>query len=421
MQAGQLIVAGEYATVLLDQRLPDIQGLKLLEGWKQAGITYPVIMISGSSGIPEAVQAMKLGAVDFLVKPIDLTLLEIVLRRAITSERLQAENDRLRTLIRHPEVDFIGDSPEIHTLLQKAAKIAQSDQPVLIEGETGTGKQLLARLIHQASGRGAEPFVQVNCAAISPTLFESELFGHTKGAFTGAFEPKAGRMELAGSGTLFLDEIGELTPECQAKLLTAIEDRRFERVGGVKSQRFEGRIIAATNRDLKSEIDKGAFRRDLYYRINTFSLLIPPLRQRRGDIELYIKHFLKICSRKYNRNCRLPGQNILSQLYTYIWPGNVRELFSHIERAVLFTDNDDIPDHLWLAFPKTEAAEACCPAVRNLKQAVENFKICHIQQVLDDCSCNQTQAARQLGIGRSYLNRWLAKQEHIPHPPGRER
>ncbi len=244
------IFADNYALILLDLRLPDTDGLTLLKTWQDKMIPSPVIMISGEGTIPEAVKAMKHGALDFLVKPVDIDLLEVVVKRTLSSQKLVIENLRLKQLVRPDKADFLGDSDVVKELLDIADKVADSDHPILLEGETGTGKQVLAHYILQHSNRINEPFVQVNCAAITPTLFESELFGHEKGAFTSAHVRKTGKLELVGKGTLFLDEIGELPPECQAKLLTAVENRTFERVGGTSVLYFEGRIIAATNLDL---------------------------------------------------------------------------------------------------------------------------------------------------------------------------
>jgi len=399
----------EYALVLLDLALPDTTGVDLLREWKKRHPHLPVIMISGSATIPLAVEAMKLGAVDFLVKPIDMDLLQAVLQRTVTALKLQAENTRLRTLTQGEPVEFLGESLVVQSLLAEAAKIAGSDKPVLLEGETGTGKQVLARFIHARSPQVTEPFVTVNCAAITETLFESELFGHEKGAFTGASSRKPGKLELVGKGSLFLDEIGELPVNCQAKLLLAVEDRVYERVGGLRPLTFEGRVIAATNRRLDAEMQRGSFRRDLFFRLAGFRLRLPPLRERAEDIPLYVSLALERCRRKYGRDFEPADEEILVALRSYGWPGNVRECLQHVERAALLSDGARIPRSLWLAFPPSPAAEL--ETSEDLRGAVDSFRKHHILGVLARCAGNQTEAAKRLGIERTHLNRILAEFE----------
>ena len=355
--ADQLWQSKDYDLALLDLALPDTTGLELLRRWQQAagpredGGGISAIMISGTSTIAHAVEAMKLGALDFLVKPVDMTMLEAVVERTLKQATVRKENNRLRRLTHADTPRFLGSSDAVTRLLNEASKVARGDHPVLLEGETGTGKQVLARWIHAQSDRAPEPFVSVNCAAITETLFESELFGHEKGAFTGAVARKPGKLELVGRGTLFLDEIGELPPACQAKLLTAVEDRTFERVGGVQTLRFEGRILAATNRDLDKEVSGGGFRKDLFYRLNTFRLKLPPLRVRPEDIALYIEWTLSRLRRERGRSFEMPDAKILDQLKQYPWPGNVRELIHHVERAALLADGPAIPRSLLALVP----------------------------------------------------------------------
>ena len=402
----------EYSLVLLDLNLPDTDGITLLEAWRESKLQVPVIIISGEGTIPKAVKALKLGAEDFLVKPVDINLLEAVVKRTIAALDLQVENRRLRQLTKLEDVEFLGISQAVKELLAASDKIAGSDHPVLLEGETGTGKQVLARYIYSRSNRSGEPFVAVNCAAITETLFESELFGHEKGAFTGAHSRKAGKLELVGKGTLFLDEIGELPAACQAKLLTAVEDRVFERVGGNATLHFEGRIIAATNRNLEHEVSTGNFRKDMFYRLNTFRLILPPLRQRPEDIYVYIERTLDRCCREYNRRYELPDDEILEQLSKHPWIGNVRELAHHVERIALFAEGSIIPRQLWLSMPTLRDDLSPDEAI-DLKTATEAFKRKHIHKILSSCDGNQTEAAKRLGIERTYLNRLLSsyKQE----------
>jgi DNA-binding NtrC family response regulator len=406
----QKLKAKDYGLILLDLMLPDTNGLQLLEKWKEEGLAAPVIVISGTATIPDAVTAMKQGAADFLVKPIDMQILEAVVQRTLTSHLLRTENLRLRQLTGGEVVEFRGDSALVKTLLRDAKKIAIGDHPVLLEGETGTGKQVLAHYIHAHSDRAREPFVNVNCAAITETLFESELFGHEKGAFTGAISRKPGKFELVGKGTLFLDEIGELPVRCQAKLLTAVEDRLYERVGGVRTLRFDGRLINATNRDLDAEIKKERFRSDLFYRLGMFRLRLPPLRTRPEDVSVYVAWAMEQCGRRYGRDYRMPDENTMEKLARYPWPGNVRELLHHVERAALLTDGPVIKESLWLSFPSShvESSEA---SDDDLRSALNSFKKNHILRVVSSCGGNQTEASRRLGIERTHLNRLLSEFE----------
>jgi two-component system, NtrC family, response regulator AtoC len=412
--AEQLWQSKDYGLALLDLALPDTTGLDLLRRWRQAvgagedgGV--PAIMISGTGTIAQAVEAMKLGAMDFLVKPVDMTMLEAVVERSVRQTAMRKENRRLRGLTQAEAPRFLGASGAVTALLNEAAKISRGDLPLLLEGETGTGKQVLAQWMHAQSERAQEPFVRVNCAAITETLFESELFGHEKGAFTGAIARKPGKLELVGQGTLFLDEIGELPPACQAKLLVAVEDRTFERVGGVQTLRFEGRVLAATNRELDKEVAAGRFRKDMFFRLNAFRLKLPPLRERPEDVEVYIEATLARLRRELGRKLESPEADVLSHLRQYPWPGNVRELIHHVERVALFSESARIPRALWLSFP-TDAAttDSETDPDPDLRAALDAFKRRHILRIVASCGGNQTEAAKQLGIERTHLNRLLA-------------
>lgn len=401
-------VSGDPDAIFVDLQLQDGDGLELIKKLREAGCSQPIVMVSGTATIPDAVSALKLGASDVLVKPVKMRDLEAALHRALELARLGKENARLRELIREGAPDFIGASPAIRELKATADRVAASDVPILIQGETGVGKQVLARYIVARSGRSKEPFVTVNCAAIVTSLFESELFGHEKGAFTGAMARRSGKLELVGKGTLFLDEIGELTPQVQAKLLTALEDRTFERVGGGRPLAFEGRIIAATNRDLTSGISDGSFRRDLYYRLRGIELVIPPLRGRPDDIPLFIAHTIESSFHRLGKPLNLPSARIMAKLQQMSWTGNVRELIHHVERVALLTPTPDAPESLWIG--DSTNVEATLSTTSDLHQAVEEFKNLHIDRVLKDSGGNQSTAAKKLGIGRTYLNQLLAKR-----------
>ncbi|MFZ5434091.1 MAG: sigma-54-dependent transcriptional regulator [Calditrichota bacterium] len=408
--AEQLITERDYDLVLLDLALPDTNGAELLKGWTQRGVNAPVIVISGTATVADAVNAMKRGAADFLVKPIDMQILEAVVHRVLAAQRLNDENRRLKQLTGTESAIFLGESDAVRSLLQEAERFAIGDNPILLEGETGTGKQVLARYIHAKSDRRTEPFVAVNCAAITETLFESELFGHEKGAFTGAISRKPGKLELVGKGTLFLDEVGELPVLCQAKLLTAVEDRSYERVGGLRPLQFEGRIIAATNRDIAREIRDQRFRADLYYRLGAFHLKLPSLRSRPEDIPIFVSAAIKQSRRRYGRDFLMPTDEVLLKLAKYPWPGNVRELLHHVERIALLSDNNEIKSSLWLSFPSAQIV-APMEDEDDLRMAQEAHKKRHILRVVAKCGGNQTEAAKCLGIERTHLNRLLSQYE----------
>jgi DNA-binding NtrC family response regulator len=347
--------------VLSDLRLTIGDGLGVLRAAKDLDPELPVIVMTAYGSIQDAVQAMKEGALDFLAKPVDLDHLQLLVARSLAQRRLAAENLLLREELaaRRGAPTIIGDDPTLKRVTASLARAAGTDTTVLLLGESGTGKELYARTLHALSLRANGPFVAINCAAIPETLLETELFGHEKGAFTGATARKPGRFELANRGTLFLDEIGDLPLALQAKILRALEEKRFERVGGTQSLQVDVRVVAATNRQLKAAVAARQFREDLFFRLSVFPIEIPPLRERGADIETLARHFIERFSRDVKKRPLMLAPAALEELQAYHWPGNVRELQNCIERAVILTDGDTIhPRHLNLTFRTAPQAEA---------------------------------------------------------------
>ncbi|HFB68472.1 MAG TPA: sigma-54-dependent Fis family transcriptional regulator, partial [Calditrichae bacterium] len=343
----------QFDVVLVDYLLPDIDGLQLAETLLQEQPETKIIMMTAFGTVKNAVQAMKLGIYDYLTKPIDLDELLIILRRAIQEKRLIDENIDLKSKLSETYrfENIIGVSGKMQEVFRKIRKVASSDATVLIRGESGTGKELIARAIHFHSPRSDAPLVEINCASIPETLLESELFGHEKGAFTGAYKQKKGKFEIANGGTLFLDEIGELPLTLQAKLLRVLQDGRFTRVGGVENIEVNVRLIAATNANLEELLEAGKFREDLYYRLNVIPILIPPLRERLEDIGPLTDFFIQKYARKNKKHIKGISQEARYILMNYDWPGNVRELENAIENAVVMAEGDiitpsDLPGYL---------------------------------------------------------------------------
>jgi len=365
-----------------------------------------VLIITGYASMDSALEAMKLGAYDYITKPFDLDEVQIIAERAAERSRLIDENKYLRSeLIAQFGFDnVIGLSPEAQQAYVLAAKVADSSASVLILGETGTGKEYLARSIHYQSPRAKGPFVKVSCAALPESLLESELFGHEKGAFTGAIARRLGRFELADGGTLFLDEIGDTTPATQVKLLRVLQEKQFERVGGSETLSVDVRVIAATNRNLKEAIAEKAFREDLYYRPNVVTINLPPLRDRTVDIPELVHHFINKCNRDTGKKIEGISPEGMDMLQQYSWPGNIRELENCIERAVILCQGRMIlPQHLLLSdgLLNTPKPTATAPATE-LKTLQEVEKE-HVARILKHCGNNQTRAASILGIDRKTL------------------
>ena len=397
------------AIVLLDLVLPGMDGMAVLETIRREEPDAVVIVITGHGTIARAVEAMKKGAYDFVSKPIDPRHLEIVLGKALERQALRDQNALLSSELGDRYAAIVGDSSQMRAALDVARRAAPSGATVLLLGESGTGKEVIARAIHRWSRRADQPFVVVNCVALSEELLESELFGHEKGAFTGAHQQKRGKLEVAHGGTVFLDEIGDIRPALQAKLLRVLQDQTFERVGGTRPIQTDVRFVAATNRDLRAAVRDGLFRLDLYYRLDVVSVTLPPLRERAGDVPALAQHFLERYRRELKRELRGITSEALSALRRYAWPGNVRELENVIERAAVLSDGPDVTAQDLPA----EIREAALTdgmsreAMRTYHAAVEEFKRGLIASTLRRTSGNRTRAARILGLQRTYLARLI--------------
>ncbi len=396
--------------ILLDIILPDMDGLRVLERLKRNLPDQIVIMITATKTVKTAVEAMKLGAYDYITKPFDVDELRLIINRALSTKALKEENQRLWM-----EVDrsfgfdsIVGKSKGMKDIFKVVKQVAGTRSTVLIMGESGTGKELVSRAIHYHSPRKNHPFITINCAAIPETLIESELFGHEKGAFTNAIEKKLGRVEAAHEGTLFLDEIGELSLMTQAKILRFLEEKEFNRVGGSKTIKVDVRLITATNKDLPQLVKKGQFREDLYYRINVVPIILPPLRERREDIPLLVDHFVKKFSEENQKQLKGVSKGALELLMSYEWPGNVRELENLIERVIALTNNEYIqPDELPSPIINQSRANGLKESVLSgqisFSRAEEEFEKEIILDALRRANYVQSHAADILGISRRIL------------------
>jgi DNA-binding NtrC family response regulator len=392
---------------LLDLQLPRLSGLEVLRAIQQERLETTVIVIT-AWGTPErAVEAMRAGAYDFVPKPVEPAHLEVVIRKALERENLRQENWRLHSVLEGPDRPFIGQSSAMQAVLHTARQAAASNATVLLRGESGTGKEVLARAIHRWSPRRGGPLVVVSCVSLSEDLLESELFGHEKGAFTGAHQRKRGKVELADGGTLFLDEVGDIRPSLQAKLLRLLQEHEFERIGGTHPIGVDVRFIAATNADLERGLREGTFRQDLYYRLNVVSLILPPLRARKDDIQALARHFVAKYCTELNRPPKAIAPAAIDLLRQYDWPGNVRELENAIERAVVLSTEVEIgPRDLPIA-PTTVEDEAHTTPDSSFRHAVLAFKRDLLRSALAQANGNQTRAAEALGLQRTYLSRLL--------------
>jgi two-component system nitrogen regulation response regulator NtrX len=391
--------------VLLDVAMPGRDGLHVLEEVKHRRPEVPVIMMSGHGTIDTAVRATKLGAYDFLEKPLSYDNLLVCIRRGLESARLQRENRLLREQLLGAS-EIVGESPVMQKLKEQIAIAAPTDGWVLITGEHGTGKELVARQIHLQSLRAARPFVAVNCAAIPEELIESELFGHEKGAFTGAIQTKRGRFEMADSGTLFLDEIGDMSMMTQAKILRILQEHRFERVGGTETLQVDVRVIAATNKDLEAEMAAGKFREDLYYRLNVIPFRVPPLRERREDIPTLVARFAARFASEAGKPLPRLTHAAMQRLVEYPWPGNVRELQNIMERLVLMTRGGEIGVE---DLPRQIAAHERAKRLRatGLAEARALFERDYLLEKLREHAWNISRTADGVGLARETLSRKL--------------
>ena len=410
----------DFDVAICDLDMPRMNGIQFLDKLKAAPSECEVIMLTGQGSIATAVQAMKLGAVDYLTKPVALDALEVVVQKAMNARQLRKENAQLKVALErsHRPAKMIGDSPLMREVFRLIERAAPTDRPILVQGESGTGKELVARAIHQASPLANKPLVVINCAALPESLLESELFGHEKGTFTGAVSAKAGLFEVADGGTLFIDEIGELAGALQAKLLRVLEDGSMRRIGSVKERRVKVRIISATNRDLAAEVKAMRFREDLYYRINVMTIDMPPLRNRLGDVPLLVQH---LASSEWTVE---PAA--LAACEAYPWPGNVRQLHNALERAKIMADDkviraEHLPPEVRGTLPASRSAQNARPASIIFSESqpetlndgnadsLFDLKKTHIQSILERERNNKARAARALGISRRKLYRLLEK------------
>jgi len=403
----RLAEAEPYDMALVDLRMPGLDGLDVLKRLAVVQPDLPVVILTAFAAMDTAIEAVNAGAYDYLSKPFRMEEIKVVVRRTLHARRLARENVQYRRELtaRRGFEKLVGQSHQMAEIYKLVARVATFDTTVLIEGETGTGKELVARAIHDASARSASPFVVVDCASLPEALFESELFGHERGAFTGALIARRGLLEMSAGGTCLLDEIGELSAPLQAKLLRALQERAIRRVGGNDPIPVNVRILAATNRDLRKLVADGTFRDDLYYRLNVVTIAVPPLRERAQDIPLLAQHFLEKLAHTTGQPVRALAPETLALLTGYHWPGNVRELEHVLERAVALSASDpllpdDFPSHL-------RHAPEEAPRLPAARMTLEDVKRWYVSRMLEEAGGNKARAAELLGIDRSTLYRIL--------------
>ena len=404
----ELAAREPFELAIVDLRMPDMDGLEVIRRLAVIRPGIPIIILTAFAGIDTAIEAIRSGATDYLSKPFRMEQITIAVRRILESKRLARENVQYRQerADRFGVGNLIGQSPAMVEVYKLVARVAGLDTTVLIQGETGTGKELVARAIHHASPRADGPFVVVDCSALAETLFESELFGHERGAFTGALAARRGLFETAAGGTCLLDEIGELSPALQAKLLRALQEQSIRRVGGNEQIAVNVRMIAATNRDLRKRVDEGAFREDLYYRLNVVSIAVPPLRERGGDVHLLAQHFVDQYARAAKKAIRGLARETLDLLSAHHWPGNVRELENTIARAVALSSSELLmPDGISLP-PRADPGPLTLPAPQMRLDEVRRW---YVGKVLEEMGGNKVHAAERLGIDRGTLHRMLRR------------
>jgi DNA-binding NtrC family response regulator len=402
------LAQGHHDLVLLDIHLPDGEGIELLREAQGAASSPAFIVMSGSATIETAIEAMRLGAVDYLLKPFNLSQLEIAVRRAESWGRLRAENAYLRGEV-NVGTEMVGSSPSMQKLRNLIQQVGPTQATVLIHGESGTGKELVARAIREASPRKHQSYIRLNCAAIPENLIESELFGHEKGAFTGASGKRYGRFEMADGGTLLLDEISEIPISLQSKLLRVLQEREFERLGGNRTVKVDVRVLATTNRNLREEVRAGRFREDLYFRLNVVPVLVPPLREREGDVDLLVDFFLRVFSEKYVKPGPMLSPGTRETLRKSVWPGNVRELQNCIERAVILTDSSRQFALTDFGLAERIGDEGIVPPEAEEDLSLDQLERRYVEKALKRTRGHVTRAAGLLGISVRALHYKLAK------------
>ncbi|MGA2526157.1 MAG: sigma-54 dependent transcriptional regulator [Smithellaceae bacterium] len=405
-----------FDLILMDIRMLNISGIEALEQIKIINPAIPVIIMTAYASVETAVTALKKGAYDYLTKPLDFDELKIAIGRATEHNRLKKENEYLKVRLgeQFDRQNLIGQSPSMIKLLDTVAQVAATEATILITGESGTGKEVIANAIHYNSSRKDAPFIKINCAALTETLLESELFGYEKGAFTGAERRREGKFRQAEGGSLFLDEVSEMSPAMQVKLLRVLQERELTRVGGAEVIKINVRLIAASNKDLKKEMERGRFREDLFYRLNVVGLNVPPLRERKEDIPILAQHFLQQFVAQNSKKIKGFTPQAMEKLLKYSWPGNIRELMNAIERAVVLSRKEYL-DAEELVLMMADNSVDIKPTQNRLLEnlPLEEVEKRSILDALESCSGNKSEAARRLGITRKTLRKKLEKYKNI--------